>query len=261
MPVLTLVQVVLASGQVVNANVMSHSDLWQALKGGSNNFGIVTRFDIRAFKQGKMWGGILAQDISTRHAQFKASEAFGQSKTYDPYAALIHSYGYTTQTKSRTIVNNLEYTKAEEYPAVFKPFTELPPLSSTMRISNLSDFAIEMDASTPNGRRQIFVTNTFSTSAALMEECFNIGDETVQAINTIVNLTYAISFQPIPQTIISKATANGGNSLGLDSADGDLTSKFFLSITASNKIYPTPTSIFSHQWSLNGSQNTLQTSS
>ncbi len=39
-------EVVLSSGEVVNANSTSSSDLFVALKGGQNNFGIVTRWDI-----------------------------------------------------------------------------------------------------------------------------------------------------------------------------------------------------------------------
>ena len=42
-------EVVLASGEIVNANASGHPDLWRALKGGSSNFGIVTRFDINTF--------------------------------------------------------------------------------------------------------------------------------------------------------------------------------------------------------------------
>lgn len=47
-------EVVLASGDIVNANAHENPDLWFALKGGSNNFGVVTRFDLRTFKQGKI---------------------------------------------------------------------------------------------------------------------------------------------------------------------------------------------------------------
>lgn len=35
-------EVVLASGEVVRANTEANSDLWIALRGGLNNFGIVT---------------------------------------------------------------------------------------------------------------------------------------------------------------------------------------------------------------------------
>jgi FAD/FMN-containing dehydrogenase len=41
-------EVVLANGSIVNANQQENSDLWKALKGGGLNFGIVTRFDLRA---------------------------------------------------------------------------------------------------------------------------------------------------------------------------------------------------------------------
>lgn len=47
-------QVVLASGRIVNANLTSYPDLFAALKGGSSNFGIVTSFDLKVFKQGKV---------------------------------------------------------------------------------------------------------------------------------------------------------------------------------------------------------------
>jgi hypothetical protein len=42
-------EVVLANGDIINANATAHSDLFKALKGGSSNFGIVTRFDMEAF--------------------------------------------------------------------------------------------------------------------------------------------------------------------------------------------------------------------
>jgi hypothetical protein len=48
-------QVVLPSGKIVNATQKSHPDLWLTLRGGSNNFGIVTAFESTAFEQGKFW--------------------------------------------------------------------------------------------------------------------------------------------------------------------------------------------------------------
>ena len=40
-------EVVLADGRIVNANKDEHSDLWKSLKGGSGNFGLITRIDQR----------------------------------------------------------------------------------------------------------------------------------------------------------------------------------------------------------------------
>ena len=41
-------QVVLSNGTIVQANSDENSSLWKALKGGGSNFGIVTRFDMKA---------------------------------------------------------------------------------------------------------------------------------------------------------------------------------------------------------------------
>jgi len=50
-------EVVLPNGTIANVNRRSNPTLFSALRGGGNNFGIVTRFDMETFPQGKLWGG------------------------------------------------------------------------------------------------------------------------------------------------------------------------------------------------------------
>ena len=50
-------EVVLSGGEIVYATKDSQSDLFWALKGGSSNFGIVTRFDMETFPSNKVWAG------------------------------------------------------------------------------------------------------------------------------------------------------------------------------------------------------------
>lgn len=50
-------ELVLADGSLVEVNKTHHSDLFWALKGGSSNFGIVTRFDVETIKSPKVWAG------------------------------------------------------------------------------------------------------------------------------------------------------------------------------------------------------------
>ncbi|GME26399.1 uncharacterized protein ALTATR162_LOCUS9465 [Neofusicoccum parvum] len=47
-------EVVLANGSIIDASESSHPDLYRALRGGGNNFGVVTRFDLDLFPQGPM---------------------------------------------------------------------------------------------------------------------------------------------------------------------------------------------------------------
>jgi len=51
-------EVVLADGRIVMADQETNEDLFRVLKGGSNNFGVVTNFKMRALKCERIWGGL-----------------------------------------------------------------------------------------------------------------------------------------------------------------------------------------------------------
>ena len=152
-------EIVLASGEIINANITSLPDLTIALRGGSNNFGIVTAFDMKVFPQGKFWGGVTINSISTRAAQMAAFEAFTGNPNYDKYAALINSYVYLGATNSWFIDNDLEYTEPVEYPAYFSNFTSFPASVNTLRITNLTALTIEITEGTPRGKSSQYCTN------------------------------------------------------------------------------------------------------
>ncbi|KAL9112574.1 MAG: hypothetical protein Q9227_003145 [Pyrenula ochraceoflavens] len=52
-------EIVLASSAITTVSASKNPDLWRALKGGSNNFSIVTRFTLRSFPSSKIWSGFL----------------------------------------------------------------------------------------------------------------------------------------------------------------------------------------------------------
>lgn len=52
-------EVVLANGDVVEANRAENPDLFRALKGGGSNFDIVTRFDFKTHPVRDVYGGLL----------------------------------------------------------------------------------------------------------------------------------------------------------------------------------------------------------
>lgn len=52
-------EVVLADGRQVQASKTTNSDLFWAMKGGSNNFGIVTNVRMQALKTRPVWGGLV----------------------------------------------------------------------------------------------------------------------------------------------------------------------------------------------------------
>jgi len=140
-------EVVLANGSIANASAHENPDLFRALKGGSNNFGIVTRFDLQTYAHGNFWGGFIFYPGSTTAQQLSAFESFMDPTKADPYAEMICAIGYEATTGSFLVSNGIYYTKPIANPPIFKPFTAIQPqLGSTMRISNMSDFVAEEEA-------------------------------------------------------------------------------------------------------------------
>lgn len=147
-------EIVLADGKVVNANERENSDLLYALRGGSNNFGVVTRIDFNAYEQGDIWGGNVNYKIDTLPQQLKAMSDLASAANYDKFSSLVQGIGYSDQD-GYSISNTLHYTKAEAYPAFFKPFTDILSTSNSLRFGNLSNFADEGAAGNPTGFRYV----------------------------------------------------------------------------------------------------------
>ena len=139
-------------GQVVNANPLHNPDLFRALKGASNNLGIVTRFDLKTFQQGKLWGGFIIYPFTTVTQQLQSLQEFttASGAGVDPFASVINAYVFTGAGPS-FVANQYTYTKAESYPSILANFTNVQPqLHSTMRITNLTDLTIELGAGKSN---------------------------------------------------------------------------------------------------------------
>jgi hypothetical protein len=146
-------EVVLANGDIVDANAGENSDLFAALKGGSNNFGIVTRFDLKTFQLGQFWGGNIYYFGSKTPQLLDAFTAFVINPNFDTKAALIVTTIYASTAGFITSCN-FAYTSAIQNPPVFVNFTNnIPYIESDARISNLSDFAITLGAESPDNLR------------------------------------------------------------------------------------------------------------
>ena len=65
-------EIVLSSGKLINANATNYQDLYKALKGGTNNFGLVTSITFSTIPYNGILGGSIVQDITQRSNVFEA---------------------------------------------------------------------------------------------------------------------------------------------------------------------------------------------
>ncbi|KAF7960691.1 hypothetical protein EAE96_000365 [Botrytis aclada] len=121
-------EVVLASGEIISANASENSELWIALRGGSNNFGIVTRFDMTTFKQGPFWGGSVCYFSASFPSQIEALVNEIKKPDASEETQLMIIIGYAAAFGMIACQNQVYYTKeATETPPVLEPFTTIQP--------------------------------------------------------------------------------------------------------------------------------------
>jgi hypothetical protein len=220
-------EVVLANGTIVEANEEQNQDLWQALKGGSSNFGIVTRIDMTTFPSGQFWGGTLfhVDSDATRKQFFSYFQNFTSSST-DVHAAWIHTHTFVNILgilRLWAVTSNVEYTLPVNNPPVFQPIltSRLTTMANTS-ITSLTSLTQQLTALNPAGSRQLFATMTFKNDATFMETFYQLGKKAVSPVASTSGLKWSLSYQSLPFDVYSKATATGGNALGLENETADL---------------------------------------
>ncbi|KAF2278012.1 oxidoreductase FAD-binding protein [Westerdykella ornata] len=226
-------EIVLANGTVAVASSTTNRDLFRALKGGSNNFGIVTRFDAKLYPQTPFWGGSISQPITNKDAIFEFFTNFTVSANYDPYSALLTDFAWLAGIP--TIVHQPIYTNGNATwpPPAFEALDSMPKLTSTMRKDRLASFTDELAATSAvtNGRNNLFLTTTFANrvdvTADFMGEVFELADAAAKELITVVGLVFTMTFQPLPYAVYSKSASTGGNVLGLDRFRDDLINLLF----------------------------------
>ena len=141
----------LASGEVVYATAGSSSDLWLALKGGSNNFGILTRVDVPTFEVGEVWGGIVHFNYTPEviKAEAAAFSNFMSPDAFDDAADMAMAFVFRSPA-TYFAGNPIYYVKPVVNPSIFQPFTSIPENTyNTLRITNISDLVFEQAGGLP----------------------------------------------------------------------------------------------------------------
>ncbi|KAL8746678.1 MAG: hypothetical protein Q9190_001332 [Brigantiaea leucoxantha] len=209
--------VVLANGTSVHANVTSHKDLFRALKGGSNNFGIVTQFKLSTFSIGQIWGGIKSYSLEQLPALFAAMFEYQSNPNKDPYANLMFQAFTTNATVGGVL--NMVYLKPEILPPAFAPFYSIPTTGDTTKIQTLTQMISGQRV--PAIPRWDWFAISLKPSATLYQKIASI-ITTAPELKTLESITagsLALGLQPISSSLIQAGNAMGGNALGLQNVN------------------------------------------
>lgn len=223
-------EIVLSSGQVVNASSDHNPDLYWALRGGGgSNFGIVTRFDLSAFPQGQLWANSMVfpgERNETLIPLFRDLTNKGLVETPRGHAYFVLSY-QAAQSKflALTSLFHSDPPHVNATPPAFRPLQSVPgAVSNVTQVADVSTLTRAIDQ--PGGSRQTWWdTSVATTSTMLLQDIVSLYEAYVKDLLAVAGgtaVTTYLVFQPISQNIVEAMQKNGGNALGLKPKDGPL---------------------------------------
>lgn len=131
-------ELVLANSSIIQVNNKTAPDLFWALKGGSNNFGIVTRYDLMTFPTGPVYGGSVnwASEDTQRYLDAQTAFILPGGGSEDQKAAIMPNFGYSPTTRQNSSGVVLLYDNPVK-PKAFENFTSIPSVSGSLGTTTL----------------------------------------------------------------------------------------------------------------------------
>ncbi|KAI1123366.1 FAD-binding domain-containing protein [Nemania abortiva] len=223
-------EIVLASGEVVECSAEKNPDLYKALRGGGNNFGIVTKYHMRTFKQGPLWGGKVLYLPPDFPSQVDALVNHLQDKQVETH--IMISLFIAAQVGFPCGLNQVYHTREVEDPPVLDPFVKIGSLiegqSSLRKIKNLEEAADEQAKMSSSSQRTAYANTTVKADAATLKKAAEIFTARLEGVENCKGIVFSLTLQPYPVSLLEKCLSAGGNVTGLTPDSGPLVSVLVL---------------------------------
>ena len=216
-------QVVTASGVIVNATPTKYPTLYWALRGGGNNFGIVTAFtfETHPLPGGQVWGGTKTYLEANFDAVADGFAGVVADSPKDTNAGIWVAWIQNSGLK--LAATELWYAEADGSNApIFDAFNAITPIADTTQTRLLHEYTDVQQDSNPYGLREVYWALTVKASADIAKTARDIFFEELPAVADVSGANPVLIFQGITVPQMNHMSKNGGNPLGLDPANGPL---------------------------------------
>ncbi|ETS75027.1 hypothetical protein PFICI_13511 [Pestalotiopsis fici W106-1] len=206
-------EIVLADGNITNANATDNSDLFWALKGGGPNFGIVTRYDLYTYPLTATWLQLGIYPIDQAQKTLEAFATWQKDGGSNPKSNVI-----LTITLDAVIIGLTYNEPLSGPPDVFAPFSELTPLQMLIPPSN-NTFSIIYEIGNSilpaEHLRHDYRGVASQVDAQLYIDVYNFWREKALDVRNSTGADQAFVLQHVPESLVAQGIAKGGNALNI----------------------------------------------
>ncbi|GAP89524.1 putative FAD binding domain-containing protein [Rosellinia necatrix] len=216
-------ELVLANSSIVHVTESNHPDLFMALKGGGNNFGIVTSYLLRVYPQGDVWGGNLVFDATQDVTKAMLAAVRDFTENYDDdKAGIIVTAERTLATLVDIWVVFLYYNGPEPPAGVFDKFFDISKFKlNTCKTQSMHSLLSGNNWAVIKGSVYTIGTETMplpneANGAEVMQKIYDHWVEVSDKVKFVPGVVASVAFQPLPKGLAKVAKAKGGDMLDFD---------------------------------------------
>lgn len=207
--------VVLASGEGVRASPTSHPDLYWALRGGGNRYGVVVEYELAVFRyENPLFAGVIMLDSADMSEVTRRLTVWnGEGSLLDDGATATLPFTWSAADHSRTgmlfLVDSYgrNFTSNSSFPLY--PLLELassPLGTSGLGHVNVSTLAIDLFATQP-ARRYVQSVMTLSNDPSVLDAAVDEFERLIQPLlDGDPELVPQAMLQPIPSAMFQHMT-------------------------------------------------------
>lgn len=146
-------ELVLPNGTVTDITSSTNSDLFFALRGGFNNFGIVTRVTVKTYPQSQVWGGRVSYSLDQWEAAGLAIANFGANVS-DPKASIYNTYNYISGVAEMSSILFYDAPTCPE--GMFDEFLSAPHTEEDISTRSYISLIQSLPLNATSGLRSVF---------------------------------------------------------------------------------------------------------
>jgi len=196
----------------------TYPDLYWALRGGGNNFGIITSFNYETLSQGLMFASKRQYNATYTPALFDAFGSAIDAAETDTKAAHFVAVAYNSGYKiASTEYEYFEPVDPSHPPAILKEYLSIPPMNDDTRNTTLANTTLGLTQSIPAGHRTTMWSQSFKVNTELMKWMSN---HLFEVEPNVPAGAPTISFQAFTKPALKAMQRKRGNTLGLYPDDG-----------------------------------------
>ncbi|KAI5919382.1 FAD-binding domain-containing protein [Camillea tinctor] len=215
-------EIVLADGRIITADRAANADLFRALKGGSNNFGIVTSFTMPTMPSDIIWGGIAASPETAVPDVVDAMWHFTEEHAEHQDSYLLTVIGYFPDFGANVASTAVFQGNGLSTGPEFNLWHKLPKIVDMTNKTTIHDLSLAITL--PPNYHDSWFTLCIKNDQRIMNKAAEVHQKLVEELKSYVPdgdfITQCI-FQPIPSIASAHSLAAGGNVIGLERYSGN----------------------------------------